>query len=380
MGIREKNPIIVLGEATSPYLFLDMNTIFSFILVLGLLIFVHEFGHFLFAKLFGVRVLKFSLGFGPRVAGKVVGETEYVISAFPLGGFVKMFGENPDEQQVADADRKVSFAHKPVWQRFCIVLAGPVFNLLFAVVLFFFVFFIVGIPTPVDTTRIGKVNENSPAAQAGLQKGDEILRINDKETVAWADVLTAVKDSVGRPLTIVVQRGGEQLTMTVKPSIDAVKNVFGEEVEQRYMIGIMKADDVTWEPSGPFEALENACLQTWMYIDLTVTGFVKIIQQVVPASEIGGPILIAQIAGEQMKAGWLNLIYFMSLLSVNLGILNLLPIPVLDGGHLVFLTLEGLRRKPLNERAQIIAQQVGIGLLGTLMIFVFYNDIVRLFH
>ncbi|HBG20264.1 MAG: RIP metalloprotease RseP [Desulfobacterales bacterium GWB2_56_26] len=357
-----------------------MNTLFSFILVLGLLIFVHEFGHFLFAKLFGVKVLKFSLGFGPRVAGKVVGETEYVISAFPLGGFVKMFGENPDEQQVSEADKKVSFAHKPVWQRFCIVLAGPVFNLLFAVVLFFFVFFIVGIPTPVDTTRIGKVNENSPAAQAGLEKGDEILRINDKETLAWQDVLTAVKDSTGSPLSIVVQRGGEQLTMTVKPSIDAVKNVFGEEVEQRYMIGIMKADDVTWEPSGLLASLENAFLQTWMYIDLTATGFVKIIQQVVPASEIGGPILIAQIAGEQMKAGWLNLIYFMSLLSVNLGILNLLPIPVLDGGHLVFLTLEGLRRKPLNERAQIIAQQVGIGLLGTLMIFVFYNDIVRLFN
>ena len=146
------------------------------------------------------------------------------------------------------------------------------------------------------------MNENSPAAQAGLEKGDEILRINDKETLAWQDVLTAVKDSTGSPLSIVVQRGGEQLTMTVKPSIDAVKNVFGEEVEQRYMIGIMKADDVTWEPSGLLASLENAFLQTWMYIDLTATGFVKIIQQ------------------------------------------------------------------------------VGIGLLGTLMIFVFYNDIVRLFH
>lgn len=357
-----------------------MNTLFSFILVLGLLIFVHELGHFLFAKLFGVRVLKFSLGFGPRVAGKVVGETEYVISAFPLGGFVKMFGENPDEQQVPEAEKKVSFAHKPVWQRFSIVLAGPVFNLLFSVVLFFLVFLLVGIPTPVDTTRIGKVNENSPAAQAGIQKNDEILRINGRETLVWQDVLEAVKESAGNQLTITVRRGGEQLSMEVRPAIDAVKNVFGEEVEQRYMIGIMKADDVTWEATGPIDAVKNACLQTWMYIDLTVTGFVKIIQQVVPASEIGGPILIAQIAGEQMKAGWLNLIYFMSLLSVNLGILNLLPIPVLDGGHLVFLTLEGLRRKPLNERAQIIAQQVGIGLLGTLMIFVFYNDIVRLFH
>lgn len=357
-----------------------MNTIFSFILVLGLLIFVHEFGHFIFAKLFGVRVLKFSLGFGPKVVGKIIGETEYVISAFPLGGFVKMFGENPDEQQIAESEKQVSFAHKPVWQRFCIVLAGPVFNLLFAFLLFFLVFTFVGIPTPVDTTRIGKVNENSPAALAGLQKGDEILRINSRETLSWQDVLDVVKESEGAPLTIVVQRERESVTVQVVPAIDAVKNVFGEEVEQRYMIGIMKADELTWESGSLSTSLENAGLQTWMYISLTVMGFVKIIQQVVPASEIGGPILIAQIAGEQMKAGWLNLIYFMSLLSVNLGILNLLPIPVLDGGHLVFLTIEGLRRKPLNERAQIIAQQVGIGLLGTLMIFVFYNDIVRLFH
>ncbi|KJR98669.1 MAG: zinc metalloprotease [Desulfobulbaceae bacterium BRH_c16a] len=357
-----------------------MTTLFSFILVLGMLIFVHELGHFLFAKLFGVRVLKFSLGFGPKLVGRFYGETEYVISAFPLGGFVKMFGENPDEQQISDADKKVSFAHKPVWQRFFIVLAGPLFNLLFAVLLFFLVFSFVGIPTPVDTTRIGKVNENSPAAQAGLQNDDEILRINGRETQSWQDVLEGVKSSAGSPLSIVVQRGEESLTFEVVPAIDAVKNVFGEEVEQRYMIGIMKADELIWESSSFIASLENACLQTWMYISLTAMGFWKIIQQVVPASEIGGPILIAQIAGEQMKAGWLNLIYFMSLLSVNLGILNLLPIPVLDGGHLVFLTIEGLRRKPLNEKAQIVAQQVGIGLLATLMIFVFYNDIVRLLH
>ena len=291
-----------------------------------------------------------------------------------------MFGENPDEQQIADEDKKVSFAHKAVWQRFFIVLAGPIFNLLFSLVLFFLVFTFAGIPTPVDTTRIGKVNENSPAAQAGLQKDDEILKINDRETLAWQDVLEGVKNSAGKPITVVVLRGRDSLTVEVVPAIDAVKNVFGEEVEQRYMIGIMKADELTWEKSSLRTSFTNACLQTWMYISLTVMGFVKIIQQVVPASEIGGPILIAQIAGEQMKAGWLNLIYFMSLLSVNLGILNLLPVPVLDGGHLLFLSVEGLRRKPLNERTQIIAQQVGIGLLGTLMIFVFYNDIVRLFN
>lgn len=357
-----------------------MNTIFSFILVLGLLIFVHELGHFLFAKLFGVRVLKFSLGFGPRVAGKVIGETEYVISAFPLGGFVKMFGENPDELEATSEDRDVSFAHKVVWQRFLIVLAGPLFNLLFSVLLFFMVFTFVGIPTAVDTTRIGTVTEKSPAALAGMQAEDVILQIDAKETLSWLDVLEAVKGSGGKSISVKIQRGNEQLSLEIVPAIDSVKNVFGEEVEKRFMIGIVKADELTYEKSNVFRSLRDALSQTWMYIYLTVMGFIKIIQQVVPASEIGGPILIAQIAGEQMKAGWLNLIYFMGLLSVNLGILNLLPIPVLDGGHLVFLTIEGLRRKPLAERAQIIAQQVGIGLLGTLMVFVFYNDIVRLFR
>jgi regulator of sigma E protease len=357
-----------------------MNTIFSFILVLGLLIFVHELGHFLFAKLFGVRVLKFSLGFGPRVAGKTFGGTEYVISAFPLGGFVKMFGENPDEQEISDEDRSVSFAHKKVWQRFFIVFAGPLFNILFTVFLFFMVFTFVGVPASVDSTLVGKVTKGSPAEVGGLIEGDLILQINNNQTLVWLDVLEAVKGSAGKEIEIVVEREGGRHTLKVTPSIDTVKNVFGEEVEQRFMIGIMKDGTLVYEDTTIVGALKNSCLQTWMYISLTVMGFVKIIQQVVPASEIGGPILIAQIAGEQMRAGWLNLIYFMGLLSVNLGILNLLPIPILDGGHLVFLTLEGLRRKPMNERAQIFAQQVGIGLLGTLMIFVFYNDIVRLFH
>ena len=357
-----------------------MNTMFSFILVLGLLIFVHELGHFLFAKLFGVRVLKFSLGFGPRIGGKKIGDTDYVISAIPLGGFVKMYGENPDEKEMSSEDKDASFAHKSVLQRFAIVLAGPVFNLLFAVFLFFMVFAFVGVPTSMDSTTIGKITADSPADKSGLQQGDIILEINKNKTLGWMDVLESVKGSEGSEIEIVVQRNGGEQTFHVTPAIDTVKNVFGEDVEERYMIGIVKSDEFTYENVGVVSAVKNAVLQTWMYIELTVMGFVKIFQRVVPASELGGPILIAQIAGEQMRAGWINLIYFMGLLSVNLGILNLLPIPVLDGGHLVFLTLEGLRRKPVAERAQIVAQQVGMGLLGTLMVFVFYNDIARLFH
>ncbi len=357
-----------------------MNTIFSFILVLGLLIFVHEFGHFLFAKLFRVRVLKFSLGFGPKVVGKVIGETEYLISAFPLGGYVKMFGENPDEQNVSEEEKNVAFAHKSVFQRFCIVFAGPLFNLLFSVVLFFFLFSIIGVPEQLDTTVVGDVNQESPAAMAGIKKGDRFLAIDGKETKTWLDVLNGVKESGGKEINITLERGSKTLELSVIPALDDAKNIFGEVVEERYMIGIVKDDALEYVNVSFTEAFQQACAQTWMFIYLTAMGFVKIIQQVVPASEIGGPILIAKLAGEQMRAGWMHLAYFMGLLSVNLGILNLLPIPVLDGGHLLFLTIEGFRRKPMNERAQIIAQQIGLAFLGTLMVFVFYNDILRLFH
>lgn len=356
-----------------------MNTLVSFIVCLGILIFVHELGHFLFAKLFKVRVLKFSLGFGPKLYSKTVGETVYQLSALPLGGYVKMFGENPDEQEIAESDREASFAHKSVGQRFLIVLAGPVFNLLFSIVLFFFVFLFVGLPDSRDTTRIGEVTADSPAAAAGLLPGDTILTINGHPTEQWMDVLNLVKESKGEALNFLLARGNEEVSLMVIPAIQPVKNIFGEEVEKRYMVGIVKADELFYTRTGLLGAFQAACSQTWMYISLTVLGFIKLIQQVVPVSELGGPILIAQIAGKQMQAGWINFVFFMGLLSVNLGILNLLPIPVLDGGHLMFLSLEAVRRKPMSEKMQIFAQQVGIAFLGLAMIFVFYNDLARIF-
>lgn len=355
-----------------------MNTIFSFILVLGALIFVHELGHFLFAKLFHVRVLKFSLGFGPRIFGKTIGETEYVVSAFPLGGFVKMYGENPDEQGASAADKAASYCYKPVWQRFCIVFAGPLFNFVFPIFLFTAVFVFQGVPVSLDTTMIGEVVEASPAQEAGIENGDIILMIEGKSIEGWEDVLNGIKGSGGETIEMIVLRGAVEKKIMVTPKIDSAKNLFGEEVEERYMVGIMRGEALEYESVNIFTAFWNGIQQTWFYVYIVFMGFVKLFQQVVPASEMGGPILIAQMAGEQMRAGWVNLIYFTSLLSVNLGILNLLPVPVLDGGHLVFLSIEGLRKKPLEERFQIMAQQVGMALLGGLMIFVFYNDIMRL--
>lgn len=354
-----------------------MNTVLSFILVLGVLIFVHELGHFLFAKLFNVKVLKFSLGFGPRIFGRKYGETEYIISALPLGGYVKMVGEG--DFDVPEEQLHRSFSHKPVWQRFFIILAGPLFNLLLPVVLFFSLFFFLGIPEGVDNTTIGNISQDSPAEKAGLLVGDEIVAIDEVETPQWMDILTLVKESEGRTLKFTLIRNQQEIVIDVTPEVDAVKNVFGEEVEKRYLVGIMHKDRVKWTEVGLFEAAKAGLQQTWMYIYLTVMSFIKLFQRVIPATELGGPILIAKLAGEQMQAGWINLMYFMGLLSVNLGILNLLPIPVLDGGHLVFLTYESIRRKPMSDKVQIFAQQIGMALLATLMIFVFYNDIARLF-
>lgn len=355
-----------------------MNSLASFIVLLGLLIFVHELGHFLFAKLFGVKVLKFSLGFGPKVFGRQYGETEYLISAFPLGGYVKMLGEQPDEEVVAE-EKERSFSGKPIWQRMIVVAAGPVFNLLFALVLFFAIFAVVGLPDLVPGTTIGEVMPDSPAASAGLQVGDTIVAIDGQQTEKWEDVSQLVATSKGHELVLTVSRDGQILELVGTPTSQPTRNVFGEVVGERYLLGISRLDQLVYRQTTLGEAFVAGCSQTWTFIYLTIMGIVKIIQSVVPASELGGPIRIAQLAGERLHAGMLHWLHFMGILSINLGVLNLLPIPVLDGGHLAFFSLEAIRRRPLSLTTQDIMQRVGLVLLGTLMIFVFYNDIARLF-
>ncbi|MBU0484057.1 MAG: RIP metalloprotease RseP [Proteobacteria bacterium] len=355
-----------------------MNSIISFLIVLGLLIFVHELGHFIFAKLFGVRVIKFSLGFGPELIGKDYGETRYLISAFPLGGYVKMLGEQPTDE-IAPEEQTRSFAGKAVWQRFLIVAAGPIFNLLFAVFLFFAIFAISGLPESVDTTQVGQVANGSAAETAGIKIGDIILAINGQETKTWEDVSDQISAGNGNVITLSIKRGEEILELSGQPTIQPTRNIFGEETGERYIIGITRTDEIKYKPVSIGTALMAGFSQTWTFIYLTIMGIVKMVQSVIPASELGGPILIAQLAGKQMAAGWINLFYFIGLISVNLGILNLFPIPVLDGGHLFFFSLEAILRKPVSRRFQEICQQAGIIVLATLMAFVFYNDIARLF-
>jgi len=349
-----------------------MIYIISAVVVLGLLIFVHELGHFIFAKLFGVGVEKFSLGFGPRVVGKQYGETEYLISAFPLGGYVKMIGESPDAE-LEEGDRSRSFMGKHPLKRIVIVAAGPLFNLLFAALLFI-VIYMIGVPAA--TTKIGEVMVGKPAAAVGIKAGDVVSAVNGKAVARWDEFSSLIADSKGAPLEIQVKRGGDSLSFRVIPETREGKNLFGEKVSYP-VIGVVAAGEMVTDRYPPLEAVVKGCQQCWKIIKLTFVSILKMIEMVVPLDTVGGPIMIAKMAGEQASAGGVNFLAFMALLSINLGVLNLLPVPILDGGHLFFYTWELIFRKPVSMRTRELAQQIGLVLLISLMILAFYNDIVR---
>jgi regulator of sigma E protease len=351
-----------------------LTNIISAIIVLGILVFAHELGHFLLAKRLGVGVLTFSLGFGRKLIGRKIGETQYQISAVPLGGFVKLIGENPEEA-VKEEDRPRSFSAQPIWKRALIVSAGPFFNFFLAAVLFFTVN-LSGIPY--FPPKIGEVSPGLPAEKAGLKKGDLVLSIDDVGVSKWDDLSKIIRDSKGKELLMKVKREGETLEIKVAPQPSKVKNVFGEEV-QTVMIGITPMEEILVEKVNPFVALGMGFVQTWNGIKLTVVSIVKLIERVIPAKTIGGPILIAHLAGEQAKRGMVSFILFMAILSVNLGVINLFPIPVLDGGHFLFLGLEAILRRPISIKKMEMAQQIGLIFIILLMVFAFYNDLLRIF-
>jgi len=354
-------------------------TIISTVIVLGILIFVHELGHFLLSKKLGVKVLKFSLGFGPKLIGKKVGETEYQIAVFPLGGFVKPLGEDPNEEVKAEEYPR-SFWAQPVWKRALIIGAGPFFNFFLAAALFSSVNLIAGIPAvPSVPPRVEEVSSGYPAEAAGLKKGDLILSINGKDISTWEELQQIVTSSQGKQLSLKVKRNDETVNINVTPKPVTEKNLFGEET-QTFKIGVTHAPvNVVYKRVGPFVALGNGFGQTWEVIELTITGIVKLIQRVIPAKELGSPIMIAKLAGEQARRGLLSLAVFTALISINLGVINLFPIPILDGGHLFFLVLEAILRKPVSLRKMEIAQQIGLIFIILLMLFAIRNDVVRYF-
>ncbi len=350
------------------------TNIISFAIVLGVLIFVHEFGHFLLAKLMGVGVEKFSLGFGPRIVGKKIGMTEYLISAIPLGGYVKMVGESPGKE-LDESLLPLSFLHKSLFKRSLIVLAGPVFNVLLSVAIFFVFFQVSGLP--IMKPEVGEVQEGMPAHKGGIRPGDRVVSIDAKPVTRWEEMADLIRQSSGRPLRIEILRDERTVLVKVVPKLLSSRDLFGEQVE-KYVIGLTASGAVTVRRLNPFQSATQGVLQTWQIAKLTVLAIGKIITGTISAKTLGGPIMIAQLAGQQAEAGIINLIFFIALLSVNLGIINLLPIPVLDGGHLLFFLIEAVSRRPLNLKTREVAQQVGIFVLILLMIFVFYNDIARI--
>lgn len=347
-----------------------MITIISVVFVFGLLVFIHELGHFLVAKAMGVRVEKFSLGFGPKLLSFQKGHTEYLICALPLGGYVKMAG---DEVGAELKREPWEFLSRNPWQRNLIVLAGPLMNLVLAAVLLTGIF-MVGIP--MFTAKVGEVKKGFPADLAGLKTNDAIVAVNGKPTKLWDDLVSVIYSSPGKELELTVRRGEETSSVKITPKEEVMKDIFGRE-NKIGIIGITPTAEVIAQkhslPSAVVEGIKATGNMTW----LTYKGLWMLVTRQVPANSIGGPLMIAKLAGESAKKGMVQLLYFTCVISVTLAVINLLPIPVLDGGHLMFFTIEGLKGTPVSLRAQEISQRVGIVALVALMIFATYNDVIR---
>jgi regulator of sigma E protease len=346
----------------------------AFVVVIGILVFCHEFGHFLAARLCKVGVDVFSLGFGPKLFKKKYGRTEYCISAIPLGGYVKMVGEEPGA--VLDpGDKSLSFTHKTLFQKSIIVAAGPAFNFFLALFIFYVLYQFSGVymAKPI----IGEVMDNTPAQSVGLKPGDIITEINKNKIESFEDIIQVIGKGKGEEIQILVLRDGRMTPIALIPEKRPGKNIFGED-EDKYVIGILGTGETFHQSLNPFQAMGRSISDTYGLVKLTIVSVVKMVNGSISADNLGGPLMIAQMAGEQAKAGIVNFVWFIALLSVNLGIINLFPIPVLDGGHLLFFGIEAITGKAVSEKLREKLIQFGAAVLVALMVFVFYNDIVRM--
>jgi regulator of sigma E protease len=360
----------------------SLGYIVPFLVVLTVLVFVHELGHYLVARYNGVRIEVFSIGFGPELFGwwDRAG-TRWKFSAVPLGGYVKMFGDAdpmsmPGERIVAmtAAERAVSFHHKRLMQRTAVVAAGPVANFVFAIVVLSALFATVGQPfTPAD---VGRVQPGSAAEAAGIKAGDVIARIDGEKIARFEDVQRLVRLNTGTPMTMVLRRGATDVTITVTPRVTTLTDRFGNE-HRLGLLGIERSG-VNYVRRDPVTAVWQAGVETTDLVTGTLEAVWQMAIGVRNTDELGGPVRIAQMSGEVWQGGVVALLWFMAVLSVNLGLINLFPIPVLDGGHLLFYAAEAIRGRPLGHRAQEYGFRLGLALVLTLMVFATWNDLVHL--
>jgi regulator of sigma E protease len=358
-----------------------------FIFVLSIVVFFHEFGHFIIARLCGVKVLVFSIGFGPELAGFFDRHgTRWKISAIPLGGYVKFFGDEnaasvPETQRLEtmnENERAESFFFQPVRKRAAIVVAGPAANFVLAIVIFAAIFMIYGKQSM--SARVDSVQADSAAAVAGFQTGDVVVSINGKPVEDFADMQRVVSESAGDQLDIKVDRKGTPLVLKATPALKEVKDNFGN-VHRIGILGIsraMDADDMKFQPVSPPQAVVMGVQETWFIVDRTLSYIGGVVVGRESADQLGGPARIAQISGQVAKIGFVALIHLVGVLSVSIGLLNLFPIPLLDGGHLLFYAIEASRGRPLSERAQEVGFRIGLAIVVMLMIFATFNDIVHL--
>ena len=339
-------------------------TILASIFVFGLLVLFHELGHFFMAKATGMRVDEFAIGFGPRIYSYTHGETAYSLRAVPLGGFNDIAGMDPEENDAGER----GYCAKPIWKRMLVIVAGPLMNFLLPIVIFFCLFLAVGVSSPSDRPELGDLLPDKPAVAAGLEKGDVIVRMNGKATEKWEDIVNIILEEGEKPIKVEFRRDGVEKQTTLIPVYD--------KSAERPMVGIMSSSDI--RQPGVFEALQLAVYKTGYIMYKMVDGLWSMLSGGAKA-ELAGPLGVAQMAGEVAQLGFAALMNFAALLSLNLGIINLMPVPALDGGHFVTLVVEGLRGKPLGPKALHYTQMAGITVLVMLMLFATKNDIMRIF-
>ncbi|MFH1790668.1 MAG: RIP metalloprotease RseP [Candidatus Omnitrophota bacterium] len=350
-----------------------MGLIFCAVIILAVfscLVIAHELGHFAAARRSGVRVERFAVGFGRKIFGIKRGDTEYLVNIIPLGGYVKLAGEDPAEAK----GKSDELCSKPILSRFWIFVSGSLANVILAYVVLLFLY-LVGIPTP--TSDIGRVLDKSPAAAAGIMAGDRIVAIDGKPVKYWSQVLETIRSNTdAKPMSIGIERGREALGFSITPSVITATNVFKQEV--RFPgIGIAPSENIVLMKSNPLNAVTLSAEYVWFFTAATYKGIWRILTGAMPVREsVGGPIRIVQVLAKAIEHGPVSVFSMMANISLALAIFNLLPFPVLDGGHILFLCIEKLRGKPLSAKTQEMISQVALVLLIAFFVYVSYCDTV----